>query len=113
MYSGFRLMNIGQDWNIKSTVLALPSLDISLRNASGGYCIRLSAGTYEAVRIRSTASCTMVASGLVSAYSELQTTKSLSDTSFHDIRILASESVRHTLGPGTYISIKSERGDIC
>lgn len=31
MYSGFKLMKTGQVWKIKSTVLRLPSLEISFR----------------------------------------------------------------------------------
>ena len=36
MYSGFKLMKIGHDWKIKSTVLTLPSLEISFKKQSGG-----------------------------------------------------------------------------
>jgi hypothetical protein len=35
MYSGFRLTNIGQVWNMTSTVFRLPLLEISLRNTDG------------------------------------------------------------------------------
>lgn len=45
MYSGFRLTNTGQVWNIISTVLRLPLLEISLRYTDGD-AERLSFGTY-------------------------------------------------------------------
>jgi hypothetical protein len=35
MYSGFKLTNTGQVWNITSTVLRLPLLEISLRYTDG------------------------------------------------------------------------------
>ena len=36
MYSGFKLMKIGQDWYMRSTVFTFPSLEISFRKAQGG-----------------------------------------------------------------------------
>jgi hypothetical protein len=36
MYSGLRLTNMGQVWNMTSTVFRLPLLEISLRNTEGG-----------------------------------------------------------------------------
>jgi hypothetical protein len=36
IYSGLRLMKIGQTWNCISTVFILPSVEISLINAVGG-----------------------------------------------------------------------------
>jgi hypothetical protein len=45
IYSGFKLMKMGQDWKMRSTVLTFPSLEISFRKTHGA-AVRLPAGTW-------------------------------------------------------------------
>lgn len=88
MYSGFRLTNTGQVWNMTSTVLRFPLLEISLRNTDGG-AERFSFGTYNPHELRRAA-----LKNWPNTHSQLERTECLANTGFDDIRILIAEHVR-------------------